>query len=309
MPLAQLSMFKNNSKKRGRPYERLREKWTARHQGLQNKLWETHRDSLNWLSDRSKHLALGSLGSLLLLTAPLTQKLEAPHFLPVNEQFAQEIDKNVFLISDLSKTLPDEVRLLTKEEEEEIAKILSRDFGFKVAVELEGKRLNRSYGYIGAEQHLARFPGDTINAHFDTEEEAGRYTSSGMAPGLGGWGYFAPLSAQMSKEDKTREKYYIAVQTFLAPGFNEYTRELLDFFKYRKMLVVNPNNGKAVVAVIGDAGPAEWTGKHLGGSPEVMSHLERVDGKGVGPVLYFFIDDPKDVIPLGPIESYNKNTS
>ena len=68
------------------------------------------------------------------------------------------------------------------------------------------------------------------------------------------------------------------------------------------MLVVNPENGKAVVAVIGDAGPAEWTGKHLGGSPEVMKYLERVDGSLRGPVLYFFIDEPNNNVPLGPIE-------
>jgi hypothetical protein len=68
------------------------------------------------------------------------------------------------------------------------------------------------------------------------------------------------------------------------------------------MLVVNPHNGRAIVVVIGDAGPAEWTGKHLGGSPEVMKYLERVDGRARGPVLYFFIDDPEDRVPLGPVE-------
>jgi hypothetical protein len=67
------------------------------------------------------------------------------------------------------------------------------------------------------------------------------------------------------------------------------------------MLVVNPQNGKAVVAVIGDSGPAPWTGKHLGGSPEVMKYLQRYDGKQVGPVLYFFIEDPNNTVPLGPI--------
>ena len=59
---------------------------------------------------------------------------------------------------------------------------------------------------------------------------------------------------------------------------------------------------QALVVVVGDAGPAAWTGKHLGGSPEVMSYLERVDGRQKGPVLYFFIDDPEDKIPLGPLE-------
>ncbi|MFH1832598.1 MAG: hypothetical protein ABH816_00325 [Candidatus Levyibacteriota bacterium] len=290
-------------------FEHLKEKWVSRHRELQNKLWTKHQDSLNWLTDRTKHLAVGSLGSLMLLTAPLLQSLPAPHFLPAKEQLAQNIDKNTFLISDLSKLVPNKVRLLTKEEEEEIANILSRDFNVKVAAQLNGKRLNRTYGIIGAEQHLARFPGDNMIVHFDMDEDARKYTSSGMAPGLGGWGYFVPFGEQLNEKYKAREKYYIAVQTFLAPGFDKNPKELLDFFKFRKMLIVNPNNGKAVVAVIGDAGPAEWTGKHLGGSPEVMSYLEREDGVKRGPVLYFFIDDPKDEVPLGPIENYNQKVS
>jgi hypothetical protein len=68
------------------------------------------------------------------------------------------------------------------------------------------------------------------------------------------------------------------------------------------MLVVNPSNGKAIVVVIGDVGPGDKTGKSLGGSPEVMTYLQRYDGEQKGPVLYFFIDDTHDTIPLGPIE-------
>jgi hypothetical protein len=33
-----------------------------------------------------------------------------------------------------------------------------------------------------------------------------------------------------------------------------------------------------------------------------MTYLERVDGSQKGPVLYFFIDDPNDTIPLGPVQ-------
>jgi hypothetical protein len=140
-------------------------------------------------------------------------------------------------------------------------------------------------------------------SHFQDPVEAQKYWDYGMAPGLGGWRYFASSQATMTQKDIDREKYYIAVQTFLAPGFDQNPKEYLDFFKYRKMLLVNPQNGKAIVVVIGDAGPAPWTGKSLGGSPEVMNYLERLDGSQKGAVLYFFIDDPNDTIPLGPISS------
>jgi hypothetical protein len=211
-----------------------------------------------------------------------------------------QLDKTAQLAVALSSSVPKEVQPLTEQEEFTIANMLSQHFNMKVTPVLDNKRLNRSYGYIGAEQHLMRYPGDTMETHFQTPEEL-RYYSSGMAPGRGAWGYFAQSRGDMTQQDIDREKYYIAVQTFLAPGWHDHVREYYEFFKYRKMLVVNPDNGKAIVAVIGDAGPAVFTGKSLGGSPEVMNFLERKDGGAKGPVLYFFIDDPEDTIPLGPV--------
>ncbi|MDO8639542.1 MAG: hypothetical protein Q7R53_01320 [bacterium] len=288
-------------------YQHLREKLVKHHQGLHKRLWKKHGESLKWLKESSKQLVVGSAATLMLLN-PATALTPAPqHNLMAVKQLADEIpDKSAFVILDLRSVLPSEIRPLIPGEEQVISEILSRDFGIKVSAELEGKKLNRSYGLIGAEQHLARFPGDNMSVHFDTPEEARLYTSSGMAPGLGGWGYFT-TNGEFTEKDKLKEKYYIAVPTFLAPGFSDNPHEIINFFKHRKMLVVNPENGKAVVTVVGDAGPAEWTGKHLGGSPEVMSYLNREDGSKKGPVLYFFIDDPENKVPLGPIESYNKN--
>ncbi len=295
-----------NTANKKTPYEHLKEKWLDRHKNLQEKLRAKHKESLEWVTKNlaPKQLAVGSLGSLLLLTSPGIPVLPSAHLLPATQEVSNTISKNAFVVTDLSHILPNEVRPLTSDEEEKVVQVLSRDFGFTLAAELEGKRLNRSYGFIGQEQHLARYPGDTIATHFDPPAggDAQKYASEGMAPGLGAWGYFAQSKEQFTEKDKMRETYYIAVQTFLAPGFLDHVKEYGDFFKYRKMLVVNPNNGNAIVAVIGDAGPGESTGKHLGGSPEVMRHLERVDGSFKGPVLYFFIDDPHDTIPLGPVQ-------
>ncbi|MCL5070218.1 MAG: hypothetical protein M1308_04890 [Actinobacteria bacterium] len=289
-----------NNKITNSVYQSLNEKWTKKHQKLQDSLFQKHKSALDWATSSTKQLTVGSLGGLMLLTTPLSIAIPDAHSLTLQNQAQKEIGRSIFLITDLFNVLPDKPRPLSISEEDVIAQTLTRHFGFRVTPELEDKRLNRSYGFIGAEQHLMRFPGDNINTHFDTKEEMEMFSSSGMAPGLGAWGYFSSPSG-LAEKDKLREKYYIAVQTFLAPGFNDNIKEFVDFFKYRKMLVVNPNNGKAIVVVIGDAGPAEWTGKQLGGSPEVMRYLERFDGKAKGLVLYFFIDDPEDKIPLGPI--------
>lgn len=283
-------------------YKFLKNKWSSDQKTIKNVLWEKHEDAMHFFHNTSKHLIAGSMSGLVLLTNPLASAVVSDHtkvetpFVPIQERRSE-------LITDLSYVLPPKVRELSEAQEKILEQTLTRHFNIPIAATLQGKRLNRTYGYIGAEQHLARYPGDTMSSHFENPDDANRYYSSGMAPGLGAWRYFAPSASEMTEKDSMREKYYIAVQTFLAPGFRDNVREYVDFFKYRKMLVVNPENGKSVVAVIGDAGPAAWTGKHLGGSPEVMYYLERVDGRAKGPVLYFFIDDPEDTIPLGPIHT------
>jgi hypothetical protein len=288
------------NKKGNSQYKLLAEKWSNRHRNLQTEIFNKHKDTFKWLVDNSKQLAVGSLASIFLLASPAAAKI--PALSTASAQVSQTIDKKVFLVYDLKNVLPSDVRPLTSDEEKNVGEILSRDFGIPVSAELGGKRLNTTYGLIGEEQHLPRYPGDNIFNHFDNQEAEGKYWSYGMTPGLGAWGYFTDSSGTLTQEDIDREKYYIAVQTFLAPGFDSNPKEYTDFFKYRKMLVVNPQNGKAVVADIADAGPSPWTGKQLGGSPEVMTYLERFDGAQRGPVLYFFIDDPSDTIPLGPVQ-------
>lgn len=287
-------------KKKSIHYKRLSEKWIARHKALQKEIFEKHKESFDWLIDNSKQLAVGSLAGLFLLTSPIVPKIPTA-FSSDSATLNQTVDKKVFAVYDLKNALPQEVQPLTQAQEENISEILTRTYNIRAVASLEGKRLNTSYGFIGQEQHLARYPGDNMYTHFENPELAGSYFQYGMAPGLGAWRYFSPSQSSMTQEDVDREKYYIAVQTFLAPGFSQNSKEYIDFFKYRKMLVVNPQNGKAIVADIADAGPAAWTGKQLGGSPEVMRYLERVDGAQRGPVLYFFIDDPENSVPLGPV--------
>lgn len=279
-------------------YNDLARKWADKHRKRATRLLKTHKQAIEGASNKAKKTVLGTGAGLLLLATPtpLLNIANIPNL--VKEKL---IGQEAFFVMDLKPNIPTEIRPLTIVEEKQVADVLTRYTGIKVAAELDGKRLNTDYGLIGAEQHLARYPGDTMNTHFENPGDVQKYTSSGMAPGLGAWGYFARSSTTMTPTDVDREKYYIAVQTFLSEGFASNFREYMNFYKYRKMLVVNPQNGKALVADIADSGPSEWTGKHLGGSPEVMKYLERRDGGEKGPVLYFFVDDPSNTIPLGPV--------
>ena len=56
-----------------------------------------------------------------------------------------------------------------------------------------------------------------------------------------------------------------------------------------------------MVAVLGDSGPAPWTGKQFGGSPEVMAALGFLPRETKGKVVVLYLDDPGNSIPLGPL--------
>ena len=99
-----------------------------------------------------------------------------------------------------------------------------------------------------------------------------------------------------------REKYYFAVQTLYLPDWNANHRELKPWYKFRKMIVINPAEQVAVVGVVGDAGPAMWVKKQSGGSPEVIMEGKIWSPKTRGKIILLFIDDPEDKIPLGPYD-------
>ena len=88
------------------------------------------------------------------------------------------------------------------------------------------------------------------------------------------------------------------------PDWNTRQPYLKDWYKHRKVFIVNTENGNAVVAAIADSGPAAWTGKQFGGSPEVMQTLGGNKYKK-GPVITFFVDDPENKISLGLVEYNN----
>ncbi len=176
----------------------------------------------------------------------------------------------------------------------DVADTLHELTGVPLATSMEGYSLNTNIGRIGAEQHLKRYPGDDLAGH--------TLTGSGMAPGLGAYGYFAPSKAAMTQEAVEREKWYVAVQTFKSPNWSGNVSATYNWFKYRKVMVYHPITGKAVVGNIAEAGPALSTGKAYGGSPEVMAALKATDGRGTPPVVMLFVDDPNNQIPFGPVQ-------
>lgn len=264
----------------------------------------------------SKLLGAGALAGTLLLTPPTHSKnlpdlKKIASSLRLGEDVKQvELPSVAFKLA-LSKMLPEETRPLSRQEEKYLEQLIYDNLGIRARATLEGEHLNTTYGNIGAEQHLKRYPGDNLAAHAPENDEYGadnpqEILKEGIAPGLGAWGYFAPSKSELTQELENTERWYAVVQTLYLPEWGSRQPYLRDWYKYRKVLIVNTGNGKAVVASIADAGPAAWTGKHFGGSPEVMDYLGGPRYKE-GPVLVFFVDDPNNQISLGPVEYEMRN--
>lgn len=317
-------------------FEELRQTLVEHVETMQKQFKVKHRNLLRWakkqgytmhfLLDSASRLAVtgGLVGSLLAGAPQLIVDLPAP---PTQEAAINQSVNQVGSVSETNRSKDqmsavalrqkqveaqeEAMRQLKAVSEQQLnqdqadmaATLLSELTGVSTTAELEGYRLNTNNGRIGAEQHLYRYPGDNLGEHFGSVEERRLHESSGFAPGLGAYGYFASSKAAMTPEIAEREKYYLAIQTFLSPNWSGNVNEAYNWFKYRKMIVYNPVTQKAVVAVVGDAGPALSTGKNYGGSPEVMNALGSYDGYGSPPVLTYFVeDDPKNPIPLGPVD-------
>ena len=244
------------------------------------------------LRQKSARLLAGAglVGSLLAMPMPELASIQTR----VSKPVSPEISGRQKILGNLQELIPHQPAKLSGGEASAIENLISENIKIPVKVSLEGQQLNHTVGYIGFEQHLYRYPGDSLSLHDEIRE-------AGIAPGLGGFGYFVHDSKDFSTKAYLQEKYYCVVQTLYLPNWDKDFKSLVEFYKFRKMLVINPINGNAVVCDIGDAGPADWTGKQFGASPETMQALDLNKGPRKGLVAMLFVDDPENKIPLGPV--------
>ena len=158
---------------------------------------------------------------------------------------------------------------------------------------LEGIPLPAYSGKVGLEQHLcltmSQEPPATHYAVSNTPPAA----QNGMAwqesggPGYGAWGKAPPVDD---------ERYYVCMrwnytdmngQPILAPK---------DWYYRKRVLVINPANNKKVIASIVEYGPAPWTGRVSGLSPEAMLMLGAVTDNNL--TYYWALDQS---LPPGPL--------
>ncbi|MEX0621915.1 MAG: hypothetical protein WD187_02895 [Candidatus Woykebacteria bacterium] len=291
-------------------FRRLSKKLEKRRSLVLSELTEKHKEAVDWAKKKgikpqelaqksARGLATGIATGAMVFSAGIAPNAELPNKKATDKEISREKEGPIETGIRARKDITGEVRkaLLGANSfnEKELEKRLSDLLKIPVKAEIDGIRLNTYYGTMGYESHLTRYPGDNLGSHFHSQVEYSRYANAGMAGGHGAWGYIASSREAMSAKDVEREKYYLVAQTFLSPNWG--SPSVKKWFRHRKMVVVNPANGRVAVGVLEDAGPEVSTGRQFGGSPEIY---EELDLRKTSPhVLMFFIEDPKDKIPLG----------
>lgn len=263
-----------------------------------------------WLADQGKKLedvklfsrvavTATSLAGAVIMNQPVDEQalnqLDASGLSPPDQILAKiTAEEQQAIIDKLNSVVQMPAGHLARQDELYLEQQLTDLLGFEVTAELDGHRLNHSIGIMGGEQHLKRFPTDTLEQH-DAAREAG------IAPNRGAFGWFTE-NGELTPKAIEREKYYFAVQTLYLPDWNTNHAQLKPWYKFRKMVAINPADQVAVVGVVGDAGPAQWVKKQFGGSPEVIREGKIWSRQARGHVLLLFVDDPNDEVPLGVID-------
>lgn len=278
-------MINNHNK-----HKKLKKSFESYHKKSLKKLKKTQTKALANVKSNTASILGGALlagGITTVGSAPLPSNSQIVSLIG-DEESASENQKNIQKASLLTSSidlLKQNPSTLSLEDEKKIEQALSFHFSVPLKVTLDGNRLNEVWGYFGQEQHLYRWQGDNLSSHSN-------FHQYGIAPATGAFGYF---------DNALQEEYYIAAPIHLLPNWNTDWPTLKPWYKFRKVLVYNPKNDRAVVAVIGDAGPAKWTGKQFGGSPEVMNYLDMYDGSAKSRAVVLFIDESSGKVELGPI--------
>ncbi len=165
---------------------------------------------------------------------------------------------------------------------------------FPVTAELAEHRLNHSVGVLAAQPHLKRSPTDVLAAH-------SKYFEAGLGAYRSAFGWFTD-NGELTTKGIEREAYSFTLPLHYLPTWNKHSQELTTWYKYRKMIVINPAEEKAVVGAVCDIGPSQWMQYQFGGSPEVVREGKIWSQKSLGHVFLFFVDDPDDTISLGAID-------
>ncbi len=196
----------------------------------------------------------------------------------------------IFKLREVAKLNPGE---LAKNDLLYLEQQLSDIFGFEVISELDGKKLPFAMGTMMAAPHLRRFPNDQLQDHQ-------RYQEAGLSKTRGSYDWMLE-GGQLSDQAARRERYGVALPLAYLPDWQQNYLELKQWYQFRKLLVINPFDLKAIVCSVTDGSMISTLKYQFTGSPEIIREGMIWSPNASGKVLAFFINDEEDKVTLGPI--------
>lgn len=216
--------------------------------------------------------------------------------------------KNIYLTTQITQEEQEDIRAklmnlvmqppgqLDSESELYLEQQLGELLGFQVSSNLDGFSLLYNTGKIKSLPHVKTNPNDTISSH--------EYPYAGLKSSRASYGWFLE-NGSVNEASQRIEKYYCSLPLYYYPEWSEKSQQMKKWYKYRKMLIVNPFEGMAVVTAVATIGPAIPTRYQFGASPEAVIEGKLWSSQALGRVLVLFIDDPQNSVPLGPIKLLN----
>lgn len=170
---------------------------------------------------------------------------------------------------------------------------LSDIFGFEVTSKLDDHKLPFTLGTMAAAPHQRRYPKDKLGEH-------NRYPEAGMTQTRSSFGWMLE-AGQLSATATKQEQYGLSLPLAYLPEWQQDYSQLKDWYRYRKMLVINPFELKAIIASVINIDLVSTLKYQFAGTPELIRAGFIWSPKASGRVLVFFINDEPDNIKVGPI--------
>jgi hypothetical protein len=174
---------------------------------------------------------------------------------------------------------------------------------------LDGVSIPATSGKVGKEQHLSLSAcSESSSNHYSISttpigDRNGMAWETSGGCGYGAWGY-SPYESSGDLSYINDERYYINMRWNYCEWYEEdgktKTRNcdfsLKNWHHRKRVIVINPANGKKIVASVIEAGPAIWTGRVSGLSPEAMTALVAITDSNLE--YHWYLDQSATPGPL-----------
>jgi hypothetical protein len=252
-------------------------------------------DLFDWLQDRN--LKIENLGQFdnsgRNIPNVVTNSVESKVIEKLNLESAVSLEEYDAIFEKLVDLVNLPAGQLEKQSELYLEQQLSDILGFDIVAELENHRLNHTTGVMRPEPHLKRYPNDELKNHSNVLEAS-------IAKSRSAFGWFVNHGS-ITPEAESLERYYFSLKLYNLKNWSSQYKELKQWYKFRKMVVINPSERVAVVGIVGNIDHQNQLKKQFGASPEVIREGKIWSPKSQGKVLIMFVDDPENKISLGPI--------